>query len=88
MEGDVPPSISQLWCDGDNAKSPDGIYAVPEIGFQHAASHLHHPSLQMEKNGQWVMEIDSEETWVIINKVRCVAKQHKTPCTTQCLTQA
>lgn len=64
-DSDVPPSISQSCCDGDNAKSTDGISAVPQIGSKHAASHLHHPSSQMKnkgENGQWVMEIDSKET--------------------------
>lgn len=90
-DSDVPPSISKSWCEGDNAKSPDGISAVPEIGSIHRVSHLHHPSFQMKyngENGQWVMEIDSKETWVVINMVPCAAKQHKTPRTTHCLPQA
>lgn len=90
-DSDVPPSISQSCCDGDNAKSTDGISAAPQIGSKHAASHLHHPSSQMKykgENGQWVMEIDSKETWVVINMVPSAAKQHKTPRTTHCLLQA
>ena len=64
-DSDVPPSISQSRCDGDNVKSPDGISAAPQIGSIHAVSQLHHPSSQMKyngENGQWVMEIDSKET--------------------------
>lgn len=29
-DSDVPPSISQSWSDGDHAKAPDGISAVPQ----------------------------------------------------------
>ena len=65
-DSDVPPpSINQSWCNGDNAKSPDGISAVPQIGSIHAASHLHHLSSQMKyngENGQWLIEADSKET--------------------------
>lgn len=81
-DSDVPPYISQSLWHGDKAKSPDGISAEPQIGSEHAASHLCHLSSQMKykrENGQWVMEIDSKETWVVINMVPCAAKQHKTP---------